>query len=121
MLAQLEAMQAQVKDMLMCRGELPSPATPNTADKLPENHRRPSTPDRPFNALVATLPADTRLLAAAAAVSESTESKELPSPPATDMPDEKARHDSEQDVIAVASDSPAVEIKPEVEEDGMDI
>jgi hypothetical protein len=109
MLAQLEAMQAQVKELLMCRGELPSPATPT----LPENHSRPG---HAFDALVANLPGDDRLEVAAA---QAAEAKELPSPPATDLPDDKAQLDGTQDTIAVATSSPA-EIKPE-EEDGMDI
>lgn len=120
-LAQLEVMQSQVKELLMYRGELPSPPRPKTADKVPEDHRRASTPARPFDALIANLPADDGLLAAAAAASESIKPKELPSPPATDLPDDKTRHDSEHDVIAITSDSPTIEVKPEVEDDGMNI
>lgn len=120
-LAQLEVMQSQVKELLMYRGELPSPPRPKTTDEISEGHRRASTPARPFDALIANLPADDGLLDAAAAASESSKPKELPSPPATDLPDEKARHDSEHDVIAVASDSPTVEVKPEVEDDSMNI
>lgn len=117
MLAQLEAMQAQVKELLMCRGELPSPATPNTANDLPENPSRAVTGRNAFDALVANLPGDDRLDVTAA---RAAESKELPSPPATDLPDEKAQLDGAQDTIAVATSSPA-DIKGEVEEDDMDM
>lgn len=117
MLAQLEAVQAHVKELLMCAGELPSPATPNTANDLSENPSRPTSARNTFDALIANLPGDDRLEVAAA---HAAESKELPSPPATDLPDEKAQLDGAQDTIAVATSSPA-DIKGEAEEDAMDM
>jgi hypothetical protein len=118
MLAQMEAMEAQIKELLVRRGDMVSPSTPISAEKLPDNYRRPSTPRRPFDALLASLPVDP----AAPVASEAEEHKELPSPPATDQPDEKPKCDNEGDVIVAASDSPAAEIKAEdQEEDGMDL
>jgi len=110
MLAHLEAMQAQVKELLMYRGEIPS--SPATPPAVPEDRSsRPSTGGRAFDALVGELPGDDRLEAAAAAATGVAESKELPSPPATDLPDEKAQHgDEAQDTIAVATSSPPAEV-----------
>jgi hypothetical protein len=111
MLAHLGAMQAQVKEMLMCRGDLPSPATPT----VPEKRSRLSTAGHAFDALMADIPGDDRLEVTAA---NAGESKELPSPPATDLPDEKPQHDDTvHDTIAVATSSPA-EIQ---EEDKVDV
>lgn len=107
MLAQMQVMQAQIKDMLMHGADIPSPATPLSAARVPDDYRGQSAPRQPpFAALIAKLDDDDLMPGAA---SDSAEVKELPSPPATEnQPDERA-----QDVIAVATDSPAADIKTE--------
>jgi hypothetical protein len=115
MLAQMDQMKVRIRDLLVDRSDITSPATPISAEKLPDNYRRHSTPGRPFDALIANLPDDPTV----PVVSEGEESKELPSPPATDQPDEKPKSDIEQEVIVAAM--PADEIKSEDQEDGMDL
>ena len=90
MLAMFETMTKSAKELLAQGGELPSPATP-AADNL---HRleRPTTRGSSRSSLCITTssPAEPSVFPGAKSVSAAqSKAKELPSPPATDLPDKE--------------------------------
>jgi len=112
MLAQLEATQAHIKELLMQRGEV---ATPVSAERVRDSSQRPSTPRRSFDALMTKLPSDPT-------ATFDLPKELLPSPPATDnQPEDKSKADVEHDTVIAASASPTVEVKPEAQDDDLEI